>query len=98
MSENWYYVLKGQRLGPVDLGVMSNLILAGQSESLQSPHGQIPALSYTWSDPAVVLNEILPSLMKLGVWDFIIDPWLMGIDEGVLKQKMLGLNSDNARL
>lgn len=26
MSDNWYYVLKGQRLGPVDVGVMSTLI------------------------------------------------------------------------
>ena len=26
MSDNWYYVLKGQRLGPVDIGVMTTLI------------------------------------------------------------------------
>ena len=33
MSDNWYYVLKGQRLGPVDIGVMTTLI---QDEQLGS--------------------------------------------------------------
>lgn len=30
MSDNWYYVLKGQRLGPVDVGVMTTLIQDAQ--------------------------------------------------------------------
>lgn len=71
MSDNWYYVLKGQRLGPVDMGVMVNLIQDNQlgpedyvwKKGFEnwSKLSDVPELSTTKSAAAPVIKESAPA-------------------------------------
>lgn len=63
-----------------------------------SPSNRPPALSCSWTDSTSDLSTTIPELMKVGVWDFIFDPQLMGINETQLHQKLSGLSSTDARI
>lgn len=63
-----------------------------------SPSSQTPALSYTCTDEKKDLNKVIPELMKQGVWDFILDPQLMGISQDSLAALLKTLKESDARV
>lgn len=80
MSDNWYYVLKGQRLGPVDVGVMANLI---QDEQL-GPEDYVWKKGFeNWSKLADV-----PELQNMGSIQVASTPVSMKVPDAIKEVKV----------
>ncbi len=62
--------------------------LATQGQHWFDPSFRRAALSLTWTREADVKWSELPKLVATGVWDFILDPFLLGWDDARLKQEL----------
>lgn len=72
-------------------------LLSRGTQAWSAPAALPAALSYTVTDDTN-LQEKISELLKLGVWDFIIDPFLLGWDEATLKRKLSEIKPSEARI
>lgn len=72
-------------------------LLSQRGATWAAPAGRPAALSYTFTGPEDLAKSI-EELGKLGVWDFIVDPFLLSWDEQTMHAKLAALHIEHARL
>lgn len=71
-------------------------LLSTQSSSWAAPHPSAPALSHTWvREPDIAEAK---KLLSIGVWDFILDPFLLGWTKDQTKEFQNQWHLPEARL
>ena len=72
-------------------------LLSRSNQSWLAPARESAALSFTFTQECD-LNQKIAELLKLGVWDFIIDPFLLGWEQATIVTKLASIKESDARI